>query len=196
MIDHAKKILKETIMTGADMSSSDADILLKEIPIRAFQKGDILLHQGDEPNVSFYVINGCVRQYLTDASGKEVTVDFYTESSSINMLSYADAQNLSMYSLSCIENSVLVVCPHFEMSDLQEMDPKMSQMIQNIFFDAYSQLQSQYAQFKLMTPEERFLYMLNHQRNLMRRVPQKILASYLDITPETFSRFKKKHMSK
>lgn len=196
MIDHAKNILKKTIMSGVEMSSQSADALIEEIPIRSYKKGDILLHQGDHPSLSFYVIIGCVRQFLTDQEGKEVTVDFYTESAPINMISYSDAQGESRYSLSCIEDSVLVVCPHFEMSDLQDMTPKMSQMIQGLFYDEFTQLQHKYAQFKMMTPEARFLYLKNKQSGLMNRVPQHILASYLDITPETFSRFKKKHMSK
>jgi hypothetical protein len=112
------------------------------------------------------------------------------------MLSYADNEGLSRYGLSCVEESALVVCPHFQMSDLQEMETNMREMIQNLFYTAFTQLQSQYALFKLMSPEERFLYLMEHQMDLMKRVPQHMLASYLDITPETYSRFKKKHMSK
>ena len=41
-----------------------------------------------------------------------------------------------------------------------------------------------------MTPRERFLNFVSRNSNLMQRVPQKFLASYLNIKPETFSRFK------
>jgi hypothetical protein len=41
-----------------------------------------------------------------------------------------------------------------------------------------------------MTARERFLAFVNKNPELMRRVPQKYLASYLNIKPETFSRFK------
>ena len=41
-----------------------------------------------------------------------------------------------------------------------------------------------------MTPRERFLNFVTKNPELMQRVPQKYLASYLNIKPETFSRFK------
>jgi hypothetical protein len=41
-----------------------------------------------------------------------------------------------------------------------------------------------------MTPRERFLDFVTRNPELMQRVPQKFLASYLNIKPETFSRFK------
>jgi hypothetical protein len=41
-----------------------------------------------------------------------------------------------------------------------------------------------------MSPRERFLNFVTKNPELMQRVPQKYLASYLNIKPETFSRFK------
>jgi hypothetical protein len=41
-----------------------------------------------------------------------------------------------------------------------------------------------------LTPRERFLDFVHKNPELLQRVPQKYLASYLNIQPETFSRFK------
>ena len=45
-------------------------------------------------------------------------------------------------------------------------------------------------QLVMHTPRERFIYFVNRNPELLQRVPQKYLASYLNIKPETFSRFK------
>jgi CRP-like cAMP-binding protein len=45
-------------------------------------------------------------------------------------------------------------------------------------------------QLVMHTPRERFIRFVNHNPELLQRVPQKFLASYLNIKPETFSRFK------
>ena len=50
------------------------------------------------------------------------------------------------------------------------------------------------SQLVKLTPRERFLRFVSKHPELMQRVPQKYLASYLNIKPETFSRFK--HMVK
>lgn len=41
-----------------------------------------------------------------------------------------------------------------------------------------------------LSPRERFLHFVEQNPELLQRVPQKLLASYLSIQPETFSRFK------
>ena len=41
-----------------------------------------------------------------------------------------------------------------------------------------------------ISTRERFLQYMNNHPHMLQRVPQKILASYLNIKPETFSRLK------
>jgi hypothetical protein len=46
------------------------------------------------------------------------------------------------------------------------------------------------SQLVKLSPRERFINFVTKHPELMQRVPQKYLASYLNIKPETFSRFK------
>jgi CRP-like cAMP-binding protein len=52
--------------------------------------------------------------------------------------------------------------------------------------------QTQQIDLLLLTAEERYLKLLNRQPEIIRRTPQKYIASYLGITPESFSRIRKK----
>ena len=65
-------------------------------------------------------------------------------------------------------------------------------MLKFFYKSQTTDIQKKFASFKLMTPEERFLDFKESEPELLNRVPQNILASYLDITPETYSRFKKR----
>jgi CRP-like cAMP-binding protein len=184
----AKKLKELTTLKEEEIEG-----LLTEIPIKISPKGSILLHQGDHPQASYYLIQGCVRQYAWDENGKEVTIHFYTEAEPINMFSYLDQNGDSRYSLSCLEDCYLVTCPDLEESP-EEDQPEIADMKRIFFEKQFSDMQLNYMNFKLKSPEERFAWLLETHPQLLERIPQIYLASYLSITPETFSRFKKKHI--
>lgn len=192
LLDKGRDILKETMLAKTSLDAIAVEAIVAAVPIQSFAKGQTLLKQGDTPTSNYFVIAGCVRQYLDDENGKEVTVDFFVENDPINMVSYADIAEESKYSLVCLEPCLLVICPHNEESEVD--NPEIAKMIQGFFNGQFTQLQEDYATFKIMSPEGRFKAFVTKKPDLLKRVPQHILASYLNITPETFSRFKKKYL--
>jgi CRP-like cAMP-binding protein len=52
------------------------------------------------------------------------------------------------------------------------------------------------AEFIMTNPEERYLNLLNTRADLLDRVPQYQLASYLGVTPESLSRIRKRIMDR
>lgn len=192
LLDKGRAILRDTLLAKTQLDAKAVEAIVASVPIQTFAKGQPLLKQGDMPTVNYFVIVGCVRQYLCDENGKEVTVDFFVENDPINMVSYANIAGESKYSLVCLEPSLLVICPHIEASEVD--NPEIAKMIQGFFNGQFTRLQEDYASFKIMSPEARFKAFVATKPDLLIRVPQHILASYLNITPETFSRFKKKYL--
>jgi CRP-like cAMP-binding protein len=189
-----KLVLKEKMRALTPLADTEIDDMLKDVPLKSCKKGEILLHQGDKPSVSYYVIQGCIRQYASDELGKEVTLDFFTEEESINMFSYADEDGYSRYSLSCLEDSVLVICPDCEVDESTEESIEIVQMKDYFFKEQFTRMQKSFMDYKIQKPEQRFEVLMRDRPDLLDRVPQIIMASYLGITPETFSRFKKRMM--
>mgnify|MGYP001328275242 CR=1 FL=1 len=165
--------------------------LVRDIPVTTARKGEVLLRQGDEPGHSFYLMKGCVRQYACDAQGKEATVNFFVEEEPINMFSFADAAGASLYSLSCLEDCALVECADTDPENAQP-DAAIDGMKQQMFAKQYTDMQKHYASFRLLSSEERLQQLIAQRPELLDRVPQVYLASYLGITPEAFSRIKKR----
>lgn len=58
----------------------------------------------------------------------------------------------------------------------------------------YIHKQTQQLDLLTKTAEQRYLEMLEYQPNIVQRTPNKHIASYLGITPESFSRIRKKIM--
>ena len=191
-IEKCRSMLVATLKTLTDLSDEAISELVPSIPIQTYKKGTILLSQGGKPDINYYLLMGCIRQYFCNEHGKEITVDIYTNEQSINMFSYADEDGNSMYSLSCLEECIMVSCPEIVTRDFENTQPEFSNMLKAFFQKQFIDLQKNLASFKAQSPEERFRTMVKNRPELLKRVPQNILASYLDITPETFSRFKKK----
>lgn len=188
-----EKIL--TLLTNiAEMSDDAALATIPMIDLQYFDKGHQILLQGNPPEMNFYIIEGLVRQYMISENGKEVTVDFFKEGQSVSMFSFTDNEGNSIYSLSCIEACVVTPCPHNPDEALDESFPEVTKLVRYFNDTRLTELQKKYASFKLQNPEERFLSFAKTDPDLMKRVSQQTLSSYLDISPETFSRYKKRFL--
>lgn len=188
-----KDVLKNTLRNMTSFSDYEIDEMIKNIPVTQFKKGENILLQGEKATSSYYVIQGCVRQLAYDENGREVTLNFYTEEQDINTISYLDDDGYSRFSLECLEDTDLVVCPDSQNSD--DDSPEILNMQRMFFEKQFISMQASFMDFKIQKPIERFESIMKSRPDLVDRVPQNIMANYLGITPETFSRFKKKYKS-
>jgi hypothetical protein len=99
---------------------------------------------------------------------------------------------LSNYSFVCLENSILVVG---ELDSEKAMYNKYSQletMTRKMMEISLIEVQNEFAEFIKSTPEERYKSIIKKRPQLVNRVPQHQLASFLGMTPESLSRIKKR----
>lgn len=195
-ITEIKAVLVSKLLEYTQLNEDEINALLDCIPIEIVSKGTVLLQQGNAPRVSYYLIKGCIRQYASDENGKEITVNFFTEEESINMFSFLDNDGQSLYSLECLEGCAFVECPDVLSELAKDEYPEISNMKRLFFEKQFSELQINYTNYKLKTPAERFSLFIKNRPDLLSRVPQIYLASYLGITPESFSRYKRKQSIK
>jgi CRP-like cAMP-binding protein len=190
-MDVYKKILIDNMKKYTELSEDDILGLIDNIYFQSRKKGEILLMQGNKPGHSYYLLKGCIRQYASNELGIEATVDFYIEEDPINMFSFTD-DGVSLYSLSCIEDCLLVECNDTEGEDDAMAFLAVDRMKRQMFEKQYTDMQKHVTSFKLTSPEERLSQLKKQRPDLLNRVPQVYLASYLGMTPEAFSRIKKR----
>ena len=118
-------------------------------------------------------------------------MNFFVEEEPINMFSFADAQGVSLYSLACLKECILVECTDTDPEN-KEQDAEIDGMKHRMFARQFTDMQQHYASFKLKSPEERLRQLQTQRPELLHRVSQVYLASYLGMTPEAFSRIKKR----
>ncbi len=158
--------------------------------IKTYKKGTILLNEGELSNESYFVLKGCVRSYLIK-DGDEKTIEFYTEEQPLLPISY-DKEIPSEQYLECIEDSVLSVNTPKHENEMFLKYPQFESICRVMSDVMMTNFQESIMNYKITNPEERYLFLLNKKPDLIQRVPQYQLASYLGIKPESLSRLKKR----
>lgn len=173
------------------LTSEEINMLAENIPVRSFPKGTILVKEGHICNKCFFVLKGCLRQYLV-INGVEKTTQFYTEEQAAVFFTSYTNQLKSESNLACVEDSILIVGDPGAETEMYKTLPKLAQITRMMMEQDYGKTQDTLSYFISSSPEERYLNLLKTRPNLLQRAPQHQLASYLGITPESLSRIRKR----
>lgn len=158
--------------------------------IKCLDKGTIILEEGNISNECFFIIKGCIRSfYIKD--GEEKTTDFFTEEQAVVPSVYGNKIPSKHY-LECIEDTIAGVgTPELE-TEMYMKFPQIESLNRALGEAIMAKHQDTFAEFKMASPEERYLALLKNRPDLIQRAPQHQIASYLGIKPESLSRIRKR----
>jgi len=178
--------------SGTSFDRKRLQDIVDALPLQLHGKGDILLRQGDLSSLCFFVIKGCLRQYFYDEKATEQTVEFYTEGEFFADFGRKDQQTKSDFFITCLDDSALIVGKSDFEQNMYEVFPELKELNLQLLERKFGKVQHSFAAFKASTPEERYTSLKNSRPDLLTRVPQHQIASYLGITLESLSRIKKR----
>ena len=190
--DYLENLLIQFMKKFTDVDDASLKALVKEVPIVSVKKGTVLLEQGDEPRNCIFVMQGCVRQYRVDELGNELTSDFYTEEQWITIFYERDQDQVSKFSLSCVEDCILVMGDVNLKTAMFSQHAHLKDMTYRMLEEKIGEIKDDLSGFMSSSPEERVKALKQNRPDLFKRVPQHQLASYLGLTPESLSRIKKR----
>ncbi len=163
--------------------------LLPILKVRRFGKREMLIKAGEVENYFNFIIKGLVRKYYKKGH-QEINTQISTEGHIIMSQQSFLGRQPSEYFIETIEPSIIVSIKYENLEELYNKSKKMERLGRLVVTYMMAISDSWQMQLIKMTPRERFLNFVMKNPQLMQRVPQKYLASYLNIKPETFSRFK------
>ena len=176
------------------LTEEEKNVLLSLDLFRSVEKGTILLKEGQRSQESYFVLQGCIRvYYLID--GEEKTTAFYTEMDALTphcVINKAPSE----YFISCVEDSILAVSNAEMAVEINSKFPKFEIMCRLLTEELLAKEQINFDEFKTSSPEQRYLNLLQKRPDLIQRVPQHQLASFLGIKPQSLSRLRARILEK
>ncbi len=165
------------------------EYLLPAVRVRRFHKKEIVTRAGDIENYFNFIVKGLARKYYRKGN-QEINTQISKEGHLILCQESFHGRTPSEYFIETIEPSIFVSITYDDLERVYSSSRNMEHLGRLVI--TYSMVIKDRWQMQMvkMTPRERFLYFVSRNPELMQRVPQKFLASYLHIKPETFSRFK------
>lgn len=159
------------------------------IVVRKYTKKQIITETGQIENYFNFIIKGLARKYYKKGK-EEINTQISFEGHIMHSQESFHSRKPSEYSIEAIEPTTLVSITYDNLEKIYARSSKMEHLARLII--TYTMVVKDRWQMQLVkhTPRERFIHFVNRNPELLQRVPQKYLASYLNIKPETFSRFK------
>jgi CRP-like cAMP-binding protein len=164
-------------------------MLMPVIKIRNFAKKELLTEAGEVENYFNFILKGLIRKYYVKGN-LEFNTQISNEGHIIHCQESYHSRQASEYSVETIEPSSVVSINYEDLESVFAASKKMEHLGRLVITHTMVLKDRWQIQLVKMTPRERFLNFVTRNPAMMQRVPQKYLASYLNIKPETFSRFK------
>jgi CRP-like cAMP-binding protein len=170
------------------LSVEEKNAILDLNILRSVKKGTVLLKEGQYSTESYFVLKGCIRSFYI-VEGDERTTEFYTEMEGVSSPCIISKLPSEFY-ISCVEDSMLSISDDGMEVEVFQKFPKFESLCRIISEQLLAKNQRNFDGYKTSSPEQRYLHLLKNRPDLLQRVPQHQLASYLGIKPQSLSRLR------
>ena len=156
----------------------------------SYKSNQYLLREGEICQHNYFVTKGSFRMYHVNAEGMELTRYFAFENKfGTNLTSLIEGLP-SIENLQAIEPLEVLRISKTDFFNLVESNPAINKIYRNILENAYITSQKRIYDLQGMTALDRLRWLLEQYPMILTRIPSRMIASYLGITPYTLSRLK------
>ncbi len=173
------------------LSVPEANAIAENMCIKTFKKGDFLLKKGQISIDTYFIMEGCVREYLV-IDGEEKTTNFFTEEQWVISLNNFGSISPSEINLVCVEDTTVSVGNELQAQEMFRMFPRFETISRAIVEADFAEQKKQLTSYLTDSPERRYLKLLKTRPNLFQKIPQYQIASYIGVKPESLSRIRKR----
>jgi len=185
------KIIEE-VNSIVSMPESDIELLVSILKSKKVKKDEYLLKEGEVCGNVYFLISGFFRMYYIDLKGNEINYRFTDKSNFLVDFQSFITQKPSRFFWQATQDSELLVLPYQQIQNAYATSPIWNSFGRLIAEQVYLQLNERVEMLLFMSPEERYLHLLNTNSKLFEQVSQFHLSSYLGIKPESLSRLRKR----
>ena len=151
----------------------------------------IILREGEISNHAHFIKKGCLREWF-NKDGKDITFQFFFEGQTVASIDSFLNNKPSLYTLESIEPSEIFSISKDNFELLFQLFPEFKEEFQKFLFQRFRNYSHLFLSRIKDTPKERYEDLIKNHHEIVKRVPQHYIASYLGITSVSLSRIKKR----
>lgn len=186
-----QEILIEFAKKHIEISTEDEEKIKKYFKVRNVEKNEILLNAGEVCNHLYFVVQGILRTFHLNTNGTEFTRLIRKENQFCTVLLSFLEKKSSVATIQALEKGVLLVISSEDFRTLTK-ESEIAQKIYTKTLEDFENFHLKRLEFLTSySPKEKTEIFLKEYHELEPRLTDKVIASYLQITPETYCRCKK-----
>jgi CRP-like cAMP-binding protein len=156
------------------------------------KKKELLVTHGQTSQRTYFVGKGCLRIFFINEDGQDATRYFAFENQFATALVSFIIGEPSEEFIQAAEHSELLYITHRDFYHLLDIIPQWEKFYRHYLEKAYVNNTKRLMSFLTQGATEKYRQLLAENPIIVRRLPNKMVASYLNISQETLSRLKSK----
>lgn len=181
---------RQFINRYVSLKTSEWLLIEEKISVFRVEKGEHLLREGQICRYLYFLEKGLLRYYI-QKDGIDITKFFtdapYAFTSQLSFIKrIASSENIE-----AIEDSIIWSIPLEAANELLSL-PIWSEFIRKLILEVQGYIEELLTDSQTKTAQDRYSILLHENPSFIQRIPQKYIASYLGIEPQSLSRIRKK----
>jgi len=170
-------------------SGDEMHVFLNRFEEKNIRKKTTILSCGKVAKEIYFIISGCMRLYY-DRDGMDISAFFFTENMFAGAYDSFTTKTKSRHFIETMEDCHCLSITYNHLQSLYLELPKMNEFIRKILEKRFFELHQLFTSQILDSPEERYLHLLKEHPDLLQRIPQHHIATFLGVTPVSLSRIR------
>ncbi|NVJ86224.1 MAG: Crp/Fnr family transcriptional regulator [Algoriphagus sp.] len=172
------------------LNLSDMVEIYKISSFKSYKAGEKIAKEGDQFDFALGILKGVIRTYVTKTNGEERTVRIALEKDFTACSNCFLNDGKSNEYLEAIEDCLVIQINTKKFKELTKNNIRLLRFWSDNISHVLKESTNRILFFVVMTPEERYQALLDQNPEIILRVPQKYLASYIGITTVSLSRIR------
>ena len=186
-----EELLRDHMARFIRLSDAEFDQFYQCLRFRQLKRREVLMSIGDICRDAYFIQQGCLR-YFHVVDGEEITGQFFFEHSWYSDYESFLLEQPSEQGIQALESSQIALLSKSSLLQLYTELPQFERFGRLMAESAFIGLRKRTETLTHLTPEDRYLRLLQHRPKVIERVPQHFIASYLGIKPQSLSRIRKR----
>jgi CRP-like cAMP-binding protein len=183
-------VLIQELKKHINLTADEEELITASFRYKKVRKNQFLVQPPDIALYEHFVLSGCLMEYYLDDNGTQHTLIFAPERWWTTDLQSFLKKKESRYYIEALEDTELLIITKEALDKLLNEVPLLNNYFRILYQNAILGLEERLLNVLSSKVEERYLRFLKKYPQLENRLPQYLIASYLGVTPEFFSRVK------